>query len=419
MARITQQSVKNLVTGKPVAKIVWDEELRGFGVRLTEAGTITYVLDYYFGGVKRRYCIGRHPEFTPDTARAKAMALKVDIANGHNPLAERHAWKDEPTLKKLADAWLEDASKRKRESSLRDDRRMLNSIILPKLGDKRLDEIEGKNITLLHESLRPSPYQANRVVALLSSIFNYGIADKWTTENPAKGIQKFDEVKRERWLTVEELQKFREALDKYKDQSAANVLRLLLLTGSRASEALKARWEEIDLERGIWTKPSLHTKQKKIEHIPLSAPAVKLLESMYYEGAHGPLFPGTKRRGKGGKMTGGDMRVSLKRPWIAACRAAGLVREDLIDGKRKNKDGSAKMLKRYRPTVRVHDLRHNFASHLASNGVSLQVVGKLLGHTQAATTMRYAHLQDAPLRDAANQFGRIFEQAPKTKKRSA
>ena len=428
MARITQQSVKKLVTGKPVAKIVWDDELRGFGVRLTEAGTITFVLDYYFKGKKRRFCVGRHPEFTADAARKEAMALKVDIANGHDPVAERHEWKSEPTFKALTDAYLKDAKTRKRKSSLRDDRRMLGlkkdkderiaeideaqrkKRILTVLGERRLTEIKQRDVARFHESLRETPYQANRVLALVSSIFNYGIAHKWTESNPAKGIVKFDEAKRERFLTVEELQRFREALDKYKDQSAANALRLLMLTGSRASEVLKATWEEFDLQRGVWTKPSHHTKQKKVEHVPLSAPALKLLEGMTPENPTGPLFLG--RDGEGA-------RVSLKRPWIAACRAAGLIEEYQIDGKRNRKDGEPVKLTRYRPTVRVHDLRHNFASHLASNGVSLQVVGKLLGHTQAATTMRYAHLQDAPLRDAANQFGAIFTQARKAGKRRA
>ncbi len=419
MSRISQQSVKKLVTGKPVAKIAWDEELRGFGVRLTEAGTVTFVLDYYFRGKKRRYCIGRHPEFTSEAARQEAMALKVDIANGHDPLAERREWKDEPTFAALSDAWLDDAQGRKRKNSLRDDRRMLTKIILPEIGERRLDEITEKQIVKLHQTLRSTPYQGNRCLSLVSSIFNFGVKGKWCSANVAKGIPKFAEAKRERWLTVEELQKFREALDKYKDQSAANVLRLLLLTGSRASEALAARWEEFDLQRGVWTKPSHHTKQKKTEHIPLSAPALKLLESMAPENPTGPLFAGAKRKGKGGKLIGGERRVSIKRPWIAACRAAGLVEEYLIDGKRKGKDGEPVKIKRYRPTVRVHDLRHNFASHLASNGVSLQVVGKLLGHTQAATTMRYAHLQDAPLRNAANQFGQIFTQAPKAGKRNA
>ncbi|MGP8252722.1 MAG: tyrosine-type recombinase/integrase [Terracidiphilus sp.] len=430
MSRITKQVVQKLVTGRPFARIVWDEELKGFGARQTEAGTVTFVLDYYFKGKKRRYCIGRHPEFSAEAARKEAMSLKVDIADGHDPVAERHEWKSEPKFMELAAAYLKDAKTRKRDSSLYDDRRMLGvnedgtpkddedeaqrkKRILAVLGEQRLAEIKQSDIARFHESLRETPYQANRVLALLSSIFNYGIAHKWIESNPAKGIKKFDEAKRERWLTVEELQKFREALDKYKDQSAADVLRLLLLTGSRASEALKACWEEFDLQRGVWTKPSHHTKQKKVEHVPLSAPALKLLESMAPENPAGPLFPGRARKGRSRAA-----RVSLKRPWIAACRAAGLVEEYLIDGKRTGKDGEPVKLRRYRPTVRVHDLRHNFASHLASNGVSLQVVGKLLGHTQAATTMRYAHLQDAPLRDAANQFGRIFEQTPKVRKRS-
>jgi integrase len=428
--RITQQSVKKLVTGKPIAKIEWDEELRGFGRRRTEAGTITYVLSYYFKGKNHRITIGNAAVWSVEAARKEAKRLQVEVDKGHDPVAERHAWKSEPNLKELATAYLKDATTRKRDSSLGDDRRMLGvnedgttkddgdeaqrkKRILTVLGEHRLAEIKQSDIALFHESLRPTPYQANRALALLSAIFNYGIKHKWgIVENPAKGITKFKEEKRERWLTVEEIQKFREALDKYRDQSAANVLRLLLLTGSRASEALKATWEEFDLQRGVWTKPSHHTKQDKREHVPLSAQASKLLEDMAPENAAGPLFPGRALKGKSRTA-----RVSLKRPWVAACRAAGLVEEYLIDGKRKGKDGELVKLKRYRPTVRVHDLRHNFASHLASNGVSLQVVGKLLGHTQASTTMRYAHLQDAPLRDAANQFGRIFEQAPKAGKR--
>jgi integrase len=205
------------------------------------------------------------------------------------------------------------------------------------------------------------------------------------------------------------MQKLRESIEGYHDVSARDALLLLMLTGSREGEVLKAEWEEFDLERGVWTKPSHHTKQKKDEHVPLSGPALKLLESMQAPGATGPLFPGLK----------GEARTTLRRPWVQACKAAGLVREIAVEGKRRGKDGGPVKLTRYRPTLRVHDLRHNFASHLASNGVSLQVVGKLLGHTQASTTMRYAHLQDEALRSATNKFGRIFEQAPKAGKRRA
>ena len=434
MARITQQSVKKLVTEKPVAKLVYDDEVRGFCVRLTPrvggGATATYVLDYYFGGKKGdkkgrrkcRYSIGRFTEMTADAARKEALDLRAKIRSGVDPIKERDAWKSEPTFGALAAAYMKDTKGQKRESSLYDDRRMLGvnedgttkddkdeaqrkKRILTVLGEQRLAEIKQSDIAQFHESLRETPYQANRVLGLLSAIFNYGIDKKWTTENPARGIKKFPEEKRERFLTIEEMQKLREAIEAYHDEddvSARDALLLLMLTGSREGEVLKAEWEEFDLQRGVWTKPSHHTKQKKDEHIPLSGPALKLLESMQTPGAAGPLFPGLN----------GEARTTLRRPWVQACKAAGLVREIAVEGKRET-------LTRYRPTLRVHDLRHNFASHLASNGVSLQVVGKLLGHTQASTTMRYAHLQDEALRSATNKFGRIFEQVPKTAKQRA
>jgi integrase len=173
---------------------------------------------------------------------------------------------------------------------------------------------------------------------------------------------------------------------------------LLLLTGSREGEVLKAEWEQFDFLREGWTKPSHNTKQKRVEHIPLNGPALKLLKAMMPKNATGPLFPGRH----------GGARVSLRRPWIQACKASGLAVAEQVKGKHR-------MITRYRPVVRIHDLRHSYASHLVSNGVSLQIVGKLLGHTQVSTTMRYAHLQDETLRDATNQFGDIFTATKKRK----
>ncbi|MGA2876209.1 MAG: site-specific integrase, partial [Nitrososphaerales archaeon] len=261
---------------------------------------------------------------------------------------------------------------------------------------RRLKAIGRQDIEKLHSSMKATPYQANRVLELLSVIFNYAIKENIGTDNPARGIEAFPEAKRECWLTVEDLQRFREALDYYADQNAANALRLLMLTGSREGEVLKAEWEEFDLARGVWTKPSHHTKQKKLEHIPLSVPALKLLESMMPVNPTGPLFPGA---------TGGA-RTTLRRPWVQACKKAGLVETSTVKGKRHT-------ITKFRPTIRIHDLRHNFASHLASNGVTLQIVGKLLGHTMAQTTMRYAHLQDEALRAATNRFGEIYSEAKK------
>ncbi|MGA9670406.1 MAG: tyrosine-type recombinase/integrase [Terracidiphilus sp.] len=395
---ITEISVKQLLTPETGNRIVWDSKLRGFGVRTTAGSVKSFILDYRFKGRQRRYTIGQHPEFSVVAARAEAEDLRKRIRDGHDPMEERNQNRGEPLLSDLMTEYKEDAQNRKRATSLRNDKSMIDKIISPKLGRLRLQAVTERDIATLHASLKETPYRANRVLALLSSIFNFGIKKKWTTLNPARGIDKFAESKRERWLTVEELQKFKEGLDRYKDQKAANALRLLMLTGSREGEVLKAEWEQFDLARGVWTKPSHNTKQKKVEHIPLSGPALKLLEAIVPEDATGPLFPGRRADKNGGA------RVSLRRPWIQACKAAGLAEEIPFQGKRGP-------LVRYRPTVRIHDLRHNFASHLASNGVSLQIVGKLLGHTQASTTMRYAHLQDEALRSATNKFGTIFTKA--------
>ena len=391
---IGQKSVRNLERPDAGNRIEWDEKLPGFGVRITAAGATSFILDYYVAGRRRRYTIGRHPEMTANVARERAEALRVRIRDGFDPMQERLENRLAPTMQELADEYLERyAVPSKRATSLRNDRQMIKGIISPRIGNLRLKAIGKRDIEDLHQSLKGTPYRANRVLALLSTMFNYAHNQKWLLENPAKGIEKFPEQKREFWLTVDQVQKFKEALDSYKDQNAANALRLLLFTGSREGEVLKADWEQFDIDRGVWTKPSHNTKQKKVEHVPLSADVLSLLKSMNPI-ASGPLFPGI----------GGEARTTLRRPWLQACKAVGLVRTTEFKGKRKTR-------KKYHPTVRIHDLRHSFASHLVSSGVSLQIVGKLLGHTQAATTMRYAHLQDGALRAATNRLSDLYKES--------
>lgn len=400
--RIVDKSIKKMVAPEEGNRIEWDAEIPGFGVRITASGVTSFILDYRIAGRQRRYTIGRYPELTVAAARIEAGELRTRIRDGHDPMEERRQSRQEPTLGDLATEYLErHATPNKRPSSLRMDRQMIDNFIRPGIGKFRLKAVGRQDIEALHLSLKPTPYAANRLLSLLSKMFNLGIQWKWTADNPARGVPRFQERRRERWLTTEEIQRFRESLDSYADQNAANALRLLLLTGSREGEVLKAEWEQFDFMRGVWTKPSHNTKQKRVEHVPLSKPTLKLLKGMMPKNAVGPLFPGRDGEGE---------RVSLRRPWIAACRAAGLVEEYLIDGKRNGKNGKPVKLKRYRPTVRIHDLRHSFASHLVSNGVSLQIVGKLLGHTQAATTMRYAHLQDEALRAATNRLGEIYSE---------
>jgi integrase len=400
--RIVEQTIKRMKAPEANSYIEWDAEIPGFGVRITAAGVISFILDYRIFGRHRRYTIGRFPELTATAARIEAGELRRTIRAGQDPMEERNISRVEPTLGDLTTAYIESAAEgKKKPHTIREDKRQVEKIISPALGNHRLKAIGRRDIEVLHASLKATPYQANRVLGLLSTMFNFAIEAKWMTENPARGVKKFSEEKRESWLSVEQIQRFREALDAYKDQSAANCLRLLLLTGSRAGEALKAEWKEFDLQRGVWTKPTHHTKQKKTEHVPLSVPAMELLSSIRPRNATGPLFPGKNLEKNGGA------RVSLTRPWKQACKAAGLVETYTVQGKRG-------LLTRYRPTVRVHDLRHSYASHLVSNGVGLQIVGKLLGHIQASTTMRYAHLQDEALRAATNQLSTIYADTQKT-----
>ena len=215
------------------------------------------------------------------------------------------------------------------------------------------------------------------MLALVSKMFSLAIRWQWIQHNPCVGIERNQEHKRERYLTGAEWERLTHTLANHRDQQATSIIRLLLLTGARRGEVLKARWADFDLDAGVWTKPGATTKQATTHRVPLSAPARQLLAGIPRSGEF--VFPG-----KGGI----GHRRDLKRPWPSIKKAAGL-------------EG-----------VRVHDLRHSYASVLASSGQSLLVIGKLLGHTQVATTLRYAHLVDDPLRKATETAGAILGRSP-------
>jgi len=397
--KITQRTIKNLSNSESGTRIVWDSELKGFGVRRTDAGAVTFILNYRAHGRQRRFKIGRAPEWTAEAARAEAAKIKPKIdSEGFDPLEAKQKAAEEPTVADLADEYLK-TREDKSASTKRNDKAAIGEIIKPRLGKLRLAAINTRDVEGLKAMLQATPYRANRVLALLSNMFNKAIEWEWMTKNPARsekkgGVARYREEKRERWLKDDELTRLHEALAKYSDQKAANAIRLIALTGSRKGEVLKATWEEFDLERGEWTKPSHHTKQKKLEHVPLSEAAIALLSNMRPEKAAGPVF-----LGRDGKAA----RVGLRKPWMQVCKAAGLCQRIEKPGKRRKK------VIKWKPLFRIHDLRHTFASHLVSKGTSLQIVGKLIGHTQASTTMRYAHLANSALRDAANNFGEIFD----------
>jgi integrase len=391
---VSQRSVKAL---RPPAKgshsrVWYDDELRGFGVRVSEAGVKAFVLNYSVAGRERRCTIGRWPEWSADAARAEAGRLRVDIDNGADPLREQQIARGEPLVSDFAADYIKEyALPHKRDRSVYYDRRMLDRIILPKLGRHRVSAVDRRDIESLHTSLKKTPYQANRVLALLSKMFACAMDWKMRADNPARGVKRFHEDKREAWLSAEQLQALSDALDAYTEQDAADAIRMLIVTGARPDEVIGAEWPMFDLARGIWNKPSHHVKQKKDEHFPLNEAALLVLRRMWEHRTGSYLFPGRDP---------GRARTTLRNAWRQVCRAAGLASEYHVMGR------CGKPLPRWRPNVRLYDLRHTFASHLVSRNWSLPLVGKLLGHTQGATTERYAHIADVALRKSPTTLAR-------------
>ena len=376
---ITERFVEKLKPQKNDA-IYYDETQKGFGVRITAGGVVSFVLNYRIQGRERRATIGEPsfrywPRFTVKDARARAHEMRQQIAEGIDPLGKRDAERTAPTISDLAERYLtEHAEPMKRPISVRDDRAMLRRVILPRFGNLHITALTRLDVESLRNSLRSKPYYANRVLALLSTMFNcakgWGLAEG----NPVKGVPRFDEDPREAWLHEHELYALGLALREYPDRNLADAIRLLMLTGSRHSEVLTAKWADFDLERGRWTKPSHATKHRKTEHVPLNQAALSVLVSMPRMGPY--LFPG---------KNGNGHRESLRKPWRDVLKAAHLPK-----------------------TLRVHDLRHTFASTLVSEGASLYAVGKLLGHTRHQTTQRYAHLAPHALQETTERLGKAY-----------
>ena len=294
---------------------------------------------------------------------------------GKDPAEERRSIREAPTTAELASDYLErHAVPKKRPKSVRDDRAMLQRYVLPGLRSRKVDAVTRRDIEAIHVALRDKPYQANRILALMSKMFSLAVEWGWRPDNPVKGMERYGEERRDRWLADDELRRLCAVLDRHPNQRAANAVRLQLLTGARMGEVLNARKDAFDLERGVWTKPSHQTKQKRTEHVPLSAQALILVTvaTGASEPASPHLFPGN--------VPGQPLR-DVKKFWASALREAGIA------------------------DYGRHDNRHTYASHLVSSGLSLEIVGRLMGHTTAMTTKRYAHLADDPLRAATGRFG--------------
>jgi integrase len=231
------------------------------------------------------------------------------------------------------------------------------------------------------QGAKPTPIRANRVGEVLRKMFTLAIGWGWRTDNPASAFKKRIENERERFLSQEEIGKLAEVLDAATDQRAAGIIRLCMLTGSRVGEVRQARFEQFNLELGSWSKPAATTKQRKIHRIPISAEVAAIVRQRQLLVPKGSpwLFPSD--------MPGQPVK-EIRRFWINVQKDAKL------------------------PEVRIHDLRHTFASLLVSGGASLEMIGKLLGHSQMQTTQRYAHLMDSPLRAGVDAVASAFRPRP-------
>ncbi|WP_339951187.1 tyrosine-type recombinase/integrase [uncultured Albimonas sp.] len=399
--KLSDRFIRSLPDPEARARIVYDAALPGFGLRLTPGGARAFVLNYVVSGRERRMTIGRFPAWSTSAAREEARALRRRIDLGEDPMAESAARdaaaaaaRATPTVADLFARYDREHLPTKAPRSAADDRSMWRSCILPALSARKVAEVAPDDVDRLHaEVSRSRPVRANRIVEVLRKAFNLAIRWGWRADNPAAGVRRNREEPRDRYLSPAEIRRLVVALDRHPERVSASAIRLLMLTGARRSEALGATWDQFDLEAGVWIKPSSQTKQRRAHRVPLSAPAVRMLAEMRQAARGRFVFPGADPE---------RPLTDVKRTWLAVCRDAGLA---VGEPKRSAagevlRDAQGEPRLRWTPTVRLHDLRHTYASILASQGLSLPVIGALLGHSQPQTTARYAHLLDDPLRAA-------------------
>lgn len=410
--KITKRLIDALEPGADRAKIM-DDDLPGFGLRIEPSGIKTFFVRYRSSGggrnaPSRLLKIGRYGELTLDQARAEARRLLAVVRLGGDPAAERKSKRELPTFQKFADEVLDEAEEiakeRPDEAKLRlrtigSYRSLLKAHVGPAIGSMKIDAIRMTDVERMHNRVgKTNPAVANRCIAFVSTMFARAAGEfsaLKAASNPSKGIKHFKETARERFLSVAEVVTLGEAIreaetvgiewviDETKatskhlrkhnrrtviDKYAAAALRLLIFTGARVGEVLKSRWDGVDLERGIMF---VHGKTGR-RAVILPPPAIEILSHLPRLNSY--VFPGDLSDPKADKP-----RYDLNRPWRAVQRRAGL-------------EG-----------VRIHDLRHSFASFAAAGGAALPMIGKLLGHSQPQTTLRYSHLADDPLRAVSNK----------------
>jgi len=402
--KITKTEVDRLIANAE-ADLFWDTTVKGFGLKVTENGTGSYVLQYRLGGGRlgqtKRLTIGKHGSpWTPDTARTEARRLIGRVVQGHDPLAERQARREMLTVSQLCDQYLSEGTGTKKVSTLATDKGRIERHIKPLLGKRKVADVTQADIRKFLKSVAEGATAADvktkargraivtggqgtasRTMGLLGGIFSYAIELQLIENNPVHGVKRFPDKKNERFLSTAELASvgkgLREAEVQGVNRKALNIITLLILTGARRGEIEALRWSEVNFTEKRLKLDDSKTGQKAI---PLNSAAIAILTTLQEtaEDKRGYVFPASK----------GEGHFTATSPIWAKLR----IKMDL-------------------PDVRLHDLRHSFASVGVASGAPLMIVGKLLGHSNHSTTQRYAHLADDPVAAATEAIGEKIRSA--------
>lgn len=375
--KLTKRVVEALKPGKKDI-ICWDNELRGFGVKITPKSRRVYFIYYRTAERReRRPSIGIHGVISCENAREIAGKWLRQVADGKDPADERKKQRAAETFAQFAERYMSDYAKgTKKASTLVTDRINLVQHLLPAFGRISTTAISRYDVIRLHQGMKATPGAANRSLALLSHMMN--IAEKWGIRadgtNPCRHVEKYKERKRDRYLTSTELKRlgavFSEAEKSgAESQSVIAAIRLLIFTGCRRGEILSLHWDQVDFDNRCLQLPDSKTGAKTVH---LNAPALEILSNLERLNDNPFVITGKKP---------GTHLVNLRKPWQRILETAGL------------------------NDVRLHDLRHSYASVAVGLGEGLPIVGALLGHAQARTTQRYAHLANDPVKAANERIG--------------
>lgn len=362
-ARITKSLVGQLEAGDTV----WDIDVKGFGAR-RQKDSVSYFVKTRLKGRQKWITIGRHGSpWTVEKARKEALTVLSETNAGidHNETKRRER-AGSSIFEDVADRFLATHGKKLKPATCEVYGYLVRLQLLPALGRRRIEEITKTDVANFHAKWAKKPRTANHALAVLSKIMSWAEQQGLRPEhsNPCLNIERYRETRRERFLSADELAALGKALDEAEGQQNPYIIaaiRLLILTGARLGEILTLKWEYVDEERRLILLPDSKTGAKPI---PLNQPALDVLARLPRIASNPYVLPG--------HITGGHL-VNIQKPWRTLRKTAAL------------------------GDLRLHDLRHSFASVAVAEGGSLPILGKVLGHSQPQTTARYAHLADDPV----------------------